>query len=74
MSPKTPGPDPGAHVREEVRRIIADEDRDPLGVKARAPIPASDEERVALAMLRHLNGACLEPQSSKSPATPESTE
>jgi hypothetical protein len=74
MSPKTPGPDPGTHVREEVRRIIADEDRDPLGVKARAPIPASEQERIALAMLRHLNGACLEPRSSKSPATPESTE
>ena len=74
MSPNTPEPDPGTHVREEVRRIIADEDRAPLGLKARAPIPASEQERIALAMLRHLNGACLEPRSSKAPATPESTE
>ena len=74
MSLDSPEPDPGTHVREEVRRIIADEDRDPLGLKTRVPIPASEQERVALAMLRHLNGACLEPQSSKPPASPGSAE
>ena len=72
MSPMAPDPDTGAHVREQVRRIIADEHLACLGVKVRPPIPASEAERVALATLRHLNGACLEPRPSKSPATPES--
>ena len=74
MTPQAPDPDSGAHVREQVRRILADEARDCLGVKVRSPIPASEEERVALAMLRHLNGACLEPKFSKSPATPATLE
>jgi hypothetical protein len=74
MTPQAPDPDSGAHVREQVRRIIADEDLACLGVKVRPTIPVSDEERVALAALRHLNGACLERRFSKSPATPESPE
>ncbi len=74
MTQKAPDPDSGAHVREQVRTIIADEELACIGIRVRAPIPASDEERVALAMLRYLNGACLEPQSPKVRATRESPE
>jgi hypothetical protein len=62
MAPNQPDPDPGAHVREQVRRIITDEDLACLGIKVRPPIPVSDEERVALDKLRHLDGAGLEPK------------
>lgn len=55
MAPKSPDPDPGARVREQVRRIITDEDLACLGLKVRPPIPVSEEERVALARLRHLD-------------------
>ena len=57
MTAKTPGPDPGAHLREQVRRIIIDEDAACLGVRLRPAIPLSDEERVALATLRRLESS-----------------
>ena len=62
MAPNQPDSDPGVHVREQVRGIIAAEDLACLGVKVRPPIPVSDEERVALERLRHLGGAGLEPK------------
>jgi hypothetical protein len=62
MTPSQPDSDPGAHVREQVRGIITAEDLACLGVKARPPIPVSDEERVALERLRQLGGAGLEPK------------
>jgi hypothetical protein len=62
MSLNQPDPDPGAHVREQVRVILTAEDLACLGVKVRPPIPVSDEERVALERLRHLGGAGLEPE------------
>ncbi len=52
----SPEPDRCAHVREEVRQILADEDRNCLGIKIRTPIAVSDEERLALAKLRGLKG------------------
>ena len=57
MTAKTPGPDPGAHLREQVRRIIIDEDAACLGVRLRPAIPLSDEESVALATLRRLESS-----------------
>jgi hypothetical protein len=57
LAEKTPDPDFCAHLREQVRRIISDEDGACLGVKVRPAIPLSDEERVALATLRRLNSS-----------------
>jgi hypothetical protein len=63
MAEKTPDPDSGARLHEQVRRIVVEEDGACLGVKVRPPIPLSDEERVALATLRRLK--------STSPVDPE---
>jgi len=57
MAEKAHEPDSGAHLREQVRRIIIDEDGACLGVKVRPAIPLSDEERVALATLRRLKSS-----------------
>lgn len=57
MAENAPDPDSGAHLREQVRRIIIEEDAACLGVKVRPPIPLSDEERVALATLRRLKSS-----------------
>jgi hypothetical protein len=57
LAENTPVPDSGAHLREQVRRIIINEDGACLGVKVRPAIPLSDEERVALATLRRLNSS-----------------
>ena len=70
MMPNAPEPDPCAHVRDEIRQILADEDRNCLGVKVRPPIPASEEERTALAKLGGLNGPRPEPRSSGSQGLP----
>ncbi len=63
MIPNAPEPDPGAHLRDEVRQILAEEDRNVLGVKVRPPIPISADERIALAKLRGLNGSRPEPRA-----------
>jgi hypothetical protein len=70
MMPNAPEPDPCAHVRDEIRQILADEDRNCLGVKVRPPIPASEEERSALAKLGGLPGPRREPRSSGSQVLP----
>jgi hypothetical protein len=70
MIPDAPDPDPCAHVRDEIRRILADEDRNCLGVKVRPPIPVSAEERTALSKLDALNGARPELRSPGSPGLP----
>ncbi len=67
MTPEAPDPDPREHVREQIRAILAEEDRTCLGVKARAPIPVSEEESVALAALRRMVGDGPEPKSPGSP-------
>ena len=69
MTPNQPDADPGAHVREQVRRIITAEDLACLGINVRPPIPVSDEERVALERLRHLGGAGLERKPSERSAS-----
>jgi hypothetical protein len=66
MMPNAPEPDPCALVRDEIRQILVDEDRTCLGVKVRPPIPASDEERTALAKLGGLDG----PAASHNPPGP----
>ena len=66
MMPNAPEPDPCAHVRDEIRQILADEDRNCLGVRVRPPIPASDEERTALAKLGGMDRPRREPRSSGS--------
>lgn len=71
MRQQSRDPDPRAHVREQVRRILDDEDRACLGVKVRPPIPVSPEESVALERLRHLNSATFDP---KPPASSGSSE
>jgi hypothetical protein len=70
MMPNAPEPDPGAHVRDEIRQILADEDRNCHGVRVRPPIPASEEERTALAKLGGLNGTRPEPRSPGSQGLP----
>ena len=70
MMPNAPEPDPCALVRDEIRQILVDEDRTCLGVKVRPPIPASDEERTALAKLGSLNGTRPEPRSPGSQGLP----
>jgi hypothetical protein len=70
MMPNAPEPDPCAHVRDEIRQILADEDRNCLGFKVRLPIPTSEEERTALAKLGGLNGPRREPRSSGSQGLP----
>ena len=70
MMPNVPEPDPCAHVRDEIRQILADEDRNCLGVKVRPPIPASEEERTALAKLGGPNGTRPEPRSPGSQGLP----
>ena len=70
MMPDAPEPDPCAHVRDEIRQILADEDHNCLGIRVRPPIPASKEERTALTKLGGLNGGRPEPRSPGSQGLP----
>src|SRR5512140_2911681 len=75
MTRRSPEPDPGAHVRDQVRKILIAEDLACLGVKVRPPIPMTEVERAALARLRRPNGTALEskpPGSAGSPGSPGS--
>ena len=68
MTPEEPHPND--HVREQVRAIIADEDRTCLGVKVRPPIPVSEQERIALATLRRFQSSGDESASPGEPRMP----
>lgn len=70
MIPNAPEPDPCAHVRDEIRQILAEEDFNCLGIRVRPPIPVSAEERSALAKLRGPNGTRPEPRSHGSQGLP----
>ena len=74
MTENQPGSDSGAHVREQVRGIIAAEELACLGIKVRTPIPVSGDERVALERLRRLGCAGLDPKPPERSGSVEPSE